>query len=100
MSEKEKGQSEQSEEQSVLDEETKRAQGLVAQVWALRREYVQRNGDPPSGVVLSPEEYRLLSAYSTSLGTLNVEALEYLSRYKIFDLTIYVEPGSSCHVIP
>lgn len=76
------------------------AQRLVVHIWKLRRDFEQERGALPSGVVLSPEDYRALKAYKAQLGTLNIEALEYLGRYRIFDLTIYVEPGSSCHVIP
>lgn len=77
----------------------KEAQELVVHIWKLRSEFVREHGSPPSGVVLSPSEYRALRAYKEQLGTLNIEALEYLGRYRIFDLTIYLEPDSSCHVI-
>lgn len=78
--------------------DVRRAQELIARIWALRREWVAAHGQPPSGVVLSPEEYRAVANYGASLGTLNVEALEYLGRHRVFDLTIYVEPGASCRL--
>lgn len=69
-----------------------RAEEIIAEIWKQIGEIRARNGRP-GRVVLSPDCYQLVQQYRAGLGDLANPALDYISRYEVFGLPVYIDPS-------
>ena len=74
------------------------AQELLLAIWKRRTELVEQ-GKQPEGVVLSRAQYELLQSYNARLGELPNQQLDYIEKYRVFDLPIYVDNESAMRVM-
>jgi hypothetical protein len=80
------------------DEPVREAQELLLAIWKRRTELVEQ-GKQPGGVVLSRAQYELLQSYNARLGELPNQQLDYIEKYRVFDLPIYVDNDSAMRVM-
>jgi hypothetical protein len=71
-----------------------RAQQVLVEVWSALSA-ARDAGEAPNGVVLSPEDYRAVQHYHAHLGTLPNESLDYIGKYELFGVTVFVEPNAA-----
>jgi hypothetical protein len=69
-----------------------RAEEIIADIWRQIRDLHER-GLKPDSVVLSPSIYRLIQAYRAGLGDLEEPGKDYLTRYAIFGLPVFIDSG-------
>lgn len=74
-----------------------RAEELIAGVWKENRERIEA-GASPEKVIMSKENYDILQKYSASLGILLGDVEDYITRYSLFGLTIYIDEGCEYRV--
>jgi hypothetical protein len=79
-------------------EPVREAQELLLAIWKRRTELVEQ-GKQPEGVVLSRAQYELLQSYNARLGELPNQQLDYIEKYRVFDLPIYVDNDSAMRVM-
>ena len=79
-------------------EPVREAQELLLAIWKRRTELVEQ-GKQPEGVVLSRAQYDLLQSYNARLGELPNQQLDYIEKYRVFDLPIYVDNDSAMRVM-
>jgi hypothetical protein len=78
-------------------QEEARPEALLAALWSEIRSRRDR-GETPELVVLSMENYRKIQRYHAELGTLPNADLDYISRYELFGLPIYVDDAVELEV--
>ena len=67
-----------------------RAEELIAGVWKQNLECLHE-GVTPGKVVMSKSNYELLQRYHAGLGLVRDGAEDYITRYSLFGLTIYID---------
>lgn len=72
------------------------ARDIILQIYTRRMEALDA-GRSPERVVMSMEAYRALQEFHAMLGELP-DGMDYLGRYRVFDLEICVEAGSALRV--
>ena len=70
--------------------EEPRAEELLVEIWG-RITAFREGGGEPERLVLSMRNYRLIQNYHARLGLLENNELDYISRYEIFGLPVYVD---------
>lgn len=70
--------------------EEPRAEELLVDIWG-RITAARERGEEPERVVLSMRNYRLIQRYHARLGLLENSELDYISRYEVFGLPVYVD---------
>ena len=70
--------------------ETPRAEEILAAILAAKREAFDA-GRPVRRVVMPMNHYRTLQSYSAHLGEAHYDTFEYLSRYEIMGLPIFID---------
>lgn len=73
------------------------AQRLLVQLWQ-ERQAICTSGRMPQRVVLSMHNYNVLQAYHALLGELPNPNIDYITRYTVFDLPVYIDNCSDCSV--
>jgi hypothetical protein len=63
---------------------------LIADVYR-RRQALCGVGRAPSRVIMNPEQYRAIQTYHAMLGDVPDGAVDYIARYRLFDLEICIE---------
>ena len=66
------------------------AEELIVEIYRQRSLLVEE-GRTPSRVVISPEHYRQIQEYHRNLGEIAPGKVDYLGRYRVFDLEICLE---------
>lgn len=67
-----------------------RAEELILEVYRQRRE-IEEQGRAASRVVMSLAHYRTIQRFHAHLGEVPDGAVDYIDRYRLFDLEICVE---------
>ena len=67
-----------------------RAEELIAGVWKQNLDLLN-GGREPSKVIMSKSNYELLQRYHAGLGFVQDGAEDYISRYSLFGLAIYID---------
>lgn len=67
-----------------------RAEELILDVYRQRRELLEQ-GREAQRVVMSPAHYRSIQRFHALLGELPEGAVDYIDRYRLFDLEICIE---------
>ncbi len=74
-----------------------RAEELIA--FVLRQKLERGSaGEPPRRVVMSMGSYRKLRDYHARLGEVPEGMEDYIGRYRLFDLPIYIDNATTCRV--
>ena len=73
------------------------AQRLLVRLWR-ERQAVRASGRMPQRIVLSMQNYKLLQSYHALLGELPNPNIDYITRYTVFDLPVYIDDSSDCTV--
>lgn len=73
------------------------AHRLIVRLWRQRQE-LRANGRTPQRVVLSMHNYRVLQTYHAQLGELPNPNIDYITRYTVFDLPVYIDATIDCNV--
>ena len=71
-----------------------RAQELLVTLWRQISE-MRKAGETPVRVVLDPSDYTAIQNYHAHLGTLPNKELDYISKYELFGLPVFVESASA-----
>lgn len=71
------------------DEAVRRAQEIILDVYRQRSRLA--GGERPQRVIMNVEDYRLLQRYRALLGDAPDGRVDYLERYRLFDLEILIE---------
>ena len=74
-----------------------KAHELILEIYRQRNELAAR-GEEPTSVVMSMELYREIQHYHALLGEMPDGAVDYISKYRIFDLEICIEPTDRVRV--
>jgi len=77
--------------------ESPRAEELLAEIWRQRLSRLEA-GKAATAVVLSMENYRKIQRYHATLGELPDSEADYISRYRIFDLSVFIDNQRGCVV--
>lgn len=97
MSDSNESNEEERQEPSNEDHENPRAEALLATLWGEIRSRRER-GEDPELVVLSMDNYRRIQRYHAHLGNLPNADLDYISKYELFGLPIYVDDAVELEV--
>ncbi|TVQ36878.1 MAG: hypothetical protein EA384_13510 [Spirochaetaceae bacterium] len=73
------------------------AQAIILELWR-KRQALRERGQTPRRVVLSMHNYRLLQQYHATLGELPDPDIDYITRYTVFDLPVYIDDTVDCTV--
>ncbi len=80
-----------------MEQRRSSATELLAEI--LRQKYVVlESGRQPERVVLSMRNYRLIQAYHATLGETPGSMPDYITRYTIFELPVYIDDTHDCIV--
>jgi hypothetical protein len=74
-----------------------RPEEILAELWRQIRE-LRTAGKKPERITMSVDDYRRVQAWHAALGELSDPARDYISKYMIFNLPVYVETGASPRV--
>ncbi|MDR1625894.1 MAG: hypothetical protein LBT33_05075 [Spirochaetia bacterium] len=74
-----------------------RPEEIIAELWRQIRA-LRAAGKKPQSVLLSVEDYRAVQAWHAALGELPDPAQDYISKYAIFSLPVFVENGAAPRV--
>lgn len=66
------------------------ARATILEIYRQRSEIIAANGRPER-VVMSMARYRLIQEFHAHLGELPDGAIDYIARYRIFDLEICID---------
>jgi hypothetical protein len=66
------------------------AEELIVEIYR-QREEIAAAGSRPSRVLMSRQHYDVIQAYRARLGEVMSEKIDYLGRYRLFDLEICIE---------
>ena len=72
-------------------------QAVILELWR-KRQALREQGRLPRRVVLSIQNYRLLQQYHATLGELPNPDVDYITRYTVFDLPVYIDDSVECNV--
>ncbi|TVR32907.1 MAG: hypothetical protein EA404_06135 [Spirochaetaceae bacterium] len=72
-------------------------QAVILELWR-KRQALREQGRLPQRVVLSVQNYRLLQQYHATLGELPNPDIDYITRYTVFDLPVYIDNNVECNV--
>ncbi|MFW5741885.1 MAG: hypothetical protein ACOCW3_01070 [Spirochaetota bacterium] len=67
-----------------------RAEELILDVYRQRRE-IEEHGREATRVVMNPSHYRAIQRFHAHLGDVPEGAVDYIDRYRLFDLEICIE---------
>jgi hypothetical protein len=74
-----------------------RPEEIVAELWRQIRE-IQAAGKKPEKIVMPIEKYRLVQIWHALLGELPDPSKDYISKYAIFNLPVFIENGAEITV--
>jgi len=74
-----------------------RPEQIIASVYARARE-LRSSGIEPKRVVMPRRYYQAVQAYRATLGELANPELDYLGKYELFGLPIFVDEGDAFYV--
>jgi hypothetical protein len=74
-----------------------RAEEIIADLWRQIRD-IYEAGKKPAKVILSPENYRRVQEWHAALGELPDPSRDYISKYSIFHLPVFVDSGAGVRV--
>ena len=80
-----------------MQRERKPAPELLAEILRQKRAVLE-SGKQPQRVVLSMRNYRLIQAYHATLGEAPESMPDYVTRYTIFELPVYIDDADNCSV--
>ncbi len=80
-----------------MDENQRSAPELLAEILKQKRTALE-NGRQPERVVLSMRNYRTIQRYHAGLGELQGQLPDYITRYRIFELPVYIDEAQDCAV--
>jgi hypothetical protein len=70
-----------------------RPEEIIAELWRQIGE-LRAAGKKPGDIIMSPEDYRGVQAWHAALGELPDPAKDYIAKYAIFNLPVFVENGA------
>ena len=73
-----------------------RPEELIVSIWKQRLEVSKHK--KPEKVILSMENYRKIQDYHSRLGTLQNESMDYIKKYSIFGLPVFIDDSKDCLV--
>lgn len=70
-----------------------RPEEIIAELWRQMRD-LREAGKRPAAILMSVEDYRIVQAWHAVLGELSDPARDYISKYSIFNVPVFVESGA------
>jgi hypothetical protein len=81
-----------------MGREEPRAEEIIVEALRQKNEALSR-GRTPTGVVLSRANYALIQRYHAGLGEVQGAVDDYIGKYSLFGMPIYIDNNVSCRVI-
>ena len=69
-----------------------KAEEIISELWRQIRS-MRDEGKKPEKVILSPDNYKTVQLWHAALGELPDPSKDYISKYSIFNLPVFIEPG-------
>jgi hypothetical protein len=70
-----------------------RPEEIIAELWRQIRD-LREAGKRPAKILMSVEDYRVVQAWHAVLGELSDPARDYISKYAIFNVPVFIESGA------
>ncbi|MDR1932540.1 MAG: hypothetical protein LBQ57_06950 [Spirochaetales bacterium] len=74
-----------------------RPEEVIAELWR-QIQGARAAGKKPEKIILSIENYRTVQAWHAALGELTDPEKDYITRYTIFNLPVFIDPGAGARV--
>lgn len=81
-----------------MQREKPRAEEIIVEALRQKNEAVSQ-GRTPTGVVLSRRNYELVQRYHAGLGEVQGAVEDYIGKYSLFGMPIYIDNEVSCRVL-
>jgi hypothetical protein len=75
-----------------------RAEEIIVTIFKQRNEMVKQNCSPQK-VIMSLENYKKIQDYRAGLGSLDNDEMDYIKKYSIFGLAVYIDNSEFVRVV-
>jgi hypothetical protein len=82
-----------------MNEQEPRAEEIIVEALRQKNE-ILHSGGVPRGVVLSRANYERIQRYHAGLGEVTGEVEDYIGKYRLFGMPIYIDNDYECTVLP
>ncbi len=75
-----------------------RAEQIIVTIYKQRNDILEKKGSPEK-VIMSLENYKKVQYYRACLGSLENDEMDYIKKYSIFGLPVFIDDDESVRVV-